>query len=158
MGSSSSSIAARVAPPLGQQPVDFDGSMALAFGTEPVRDDFSKQVQAYYRDVASKMPNNGCAFDIPTMRKNYPAIHNLPIDVQANYADAVTVWFGKDPRYYALGGHDDEGDYSKLNTTSIGNTAYIALHNEDPEVRRKCLDMLARFKNYRDQQWQCTIC
>lgn len=83
------------------------------------------------------------------------AIHELSLQEQAEYADAVVRENAADPEYLRQQKFCDvdpeKVDYAAWNANSVGNCAWIALHAQQPKYQRKCLALLAGYKAYRER-------
>mgnify|MGYP003402243785 CR=1 FL=1 len=80
----------------------------------------------------------------------FPKILSIPIEEQSEYADFVTVtnvnkdWLMDNLRDFDIDTHG----IAMINTTSVGNVAYIALNCCDKEVRNNALKNLEKIKEY----------
>jgi hypothetical protein len=83
---------------------------------------------------------------------DFKTVHLLPLEKQAQYADAVCRQHCRDhfTLEESLGNADpaDLSQYKNFNLASVGNLAYIALNSPEPYATH-ALDLLNGFKEYR---------
>lgn len=81
------------------------------------------------------------------------AIHELPLEKQAEYADGVVKENAGDPSFLTKQKFNEvdpaKVDYAAWNASSVGNCAWIALHAKKGRHRKLCLALLAGYKAYR---------
>lgn len=103
--------------------------------------------------VALGYDENGLRYSIKHLELLFPKILSLSIEEQAEYADYVCVtnlnkdWYIK----VEIESKDEELDLSviqSLNTTAIGNMAYVALNCKNEQVRKKAFNQLEQSKKY----------
>jgi hypothetical protein len=95
----------------------------------------------------------GLRYSIKHLELLFPKILSLSIEEQAEYADYVCVtnlnkdWFIDGE----IESKDEELDLSviqSLNTTAIGNMAYVALNCKNEQVREKAFNQLEKVKKH----------
>ena len=98
----------------------------------------------------------GLKYSMALLESICPAIIFRDPLYQSKYADAVCVKMLHDAKFnYEQMGRVDPDDptiYANMNTTSIGNAAYLSLHSPFEEVRVKCKKMLLNCKSFYSEE------
>lgn len=100
-------------------------------------------VQATFAVVRKTHPRAGAAYDVLSLEMIRDKLKDMTVEDIAKYADAVTICC------YEVLGNDNEPpqtDKQSLNTTALGNSAYIALYHSKEEVRKKYADFVNKSK------------
>lgn len=71
-----------------------------------------------------------------------------PLHEIARHCDWMCFWALVNLDYELLRDDYSSDAFPSWNITSVGNAASVALHAEDPEIRKACLDVLGRYKQY----------
>lgn len=76
----------------------------------------------------------------------YPRMVEMPASELAPFADFVTRYYYDHPEF----GSDlsEDVDCSKFNATSVGNLAFLSLNAPDLERRRKCVQVLRKWRKW----------
>lgn len=100
-------------------------------------------IQATFMIVYKMHPKGGMAYDALTLERIRDRLKEESIEDIAKYADAVTVCCCE-----VLGVDNElpQGDRQSLNTTALGNAAYIALHHSRADVREKYAAFVDKYK------------
>jgi len=119
--------------------------------TAEKRAEYEKEVSAIYTKGVNgfifekpleEFNEDGLKYDPAHLFKINKAILFLPIEFMQKYADAITVNMLKYERDDLILNTDFnfniDKSYDNINTTSIGNLAYISLNINDKEIENKC--------------------
>jgi hypothetical protein len=102
------------------------------------------------RKVALGFDECGLKFKTEHLELMFPKVLSLPLDEQAEYSDFVTVvnvnkdWLIEQVISITF----SEYNVKTINTTSIGNMAYIAINCKDGKARESALNNLRKATEY----------
>lgn len=108
-------------------------------------------MKLFNRDREIKKPNkqfdgNGLRYDVKYLKKVFKRVIFLPLEEQAQFVDKITYMMYKDPLYKP--DKLEPVHFGQLNTTSIGNLAFLACHHPDEEIKNYSINTLEMIKVY----------
>jgi hypothetical protein len=117
--------------------------------------------ESFKNHPAQYLPNYGMAADLKTLDEVFKTIHLMPLEEQAKYADVICRQMATDVVFVQrqLGGIEatlGRESYGKMNATTVGNLAYLALNASSEGHRNICLDVLKGYKQWRINQ-KCVL-
>jgi hypothetical protein len=105
-------------------------------------------------------PNYGLSHSIEELQRKQNSILDLPLEEQAQYADAICRNFASDIVFHQqqLNGFG-ENNFHMWNTTSIGNIAYMSLHAPEPykQQYKKIFEEYKQWKSQSSVSESCVI-
>lgn len=120
---------------------------------ENTRKGFIKLRESNFKIPNKEFDQNGLKFPITYLNQIKGAIIFLPLEFMAEYVDAVTQTnIDSNNNYFMnkclINFHSPSEGWENINTTSIGNTAYMALYGNNKELRDKSFAWLEAFYSY----------
>jgi hypothetical protein len=108
--------------------------------------DFEKESEKEFAKAYSEKESERVS---ERVSEKYPSpselIHNT-VEEQSRYADLVCRSNVNEPWLHEQISEMDPGMFCVLNTTSVGNVAYVALHASDANIRRRCVEILDEYR------------
>lgn len=110
-------------------------------------------VEKRYGKPNDKFDMYGLRYNIDQLNKIGGSIINIPLECMAEYVDVVTKnAIDKNDEFFiltqVLNVDYDKLNFSKLNTTAIGNTAYVCLHCKDESARVMSEKFLEKYADW----------
>lgn len=102
------------------------------------------------RKVALGFNQYGLKFKTEHLELMFPKVLSLPLDEQAEYADFITVvnvnkdWLIEQ----VIESEMTDEDFLRINTTYIGNIAYIIINCKNKQARESALNDLKKVTEY----------
>lgn len=111
----------------------------------PVTDEIRESVEKFWYSKYSKPADNfdkyGTKFSISELQHIGLNLIFLPVEFMATYADKNCIDKANDENFIQSSfgkGQINKYMYSELNTTSIGNLAYLYMHCPNEKIKQKC--------------------
>jgi hypothetical protein len=121
--------------------------------TEEDKAEVLTSIEKKFGKPSEKFNMYGLRYSIDHLNKVGGSIITIPLECMAEYVDIITKNAIDDNDGYfiltqVLNSDDDSINFSKLNATAIGNTAYVCLNCSDEIARLKSEKILERYQEW----------
>jgi hypothetical protein len=98
--------------------------------------------------------SNGVKYSVRKLESITDIIPYFSLEEQAEYADIICVKNAKNKNFlnhqfrFALPEEQGLFGLDRMNTTAVGNMAFLALHAPDEKIRERCKRVLENYRNF----------